>query len=947
MAAATHQDGSTSPTKLQRILDLEHKLKMERLQASPVSSRLSLPVRGQDTASRHESLTARPAHRSTPNVANLTILIPPSTATASPIETPQEPEQSQPRPESPVRHSQKTDNLVGSGDEENSDSDSSICQSPSWEGYGQRRKEKKAETKQRRKKKQEQKEQKEQTDAHTKHTTKNTKKSAPAAKLTKPPPLANRPDNSKADDRDPDTGRPRRTNTQADHYPPSASRVHHKRRRSSSVASQIRAVFTGQRTKEKQVEKEKEKKKGKEVGFIGGLKLEKEREAARKAAEAANAPEEDTSHLKSRDSPQSSPPQPSQSNTPDAVPSAQTSRLSRGAPPVSISRITSPKIKASSFPISLAAQSTVPATGTQDGHAENNHPSSTDESHRGRQSGSSYVQQQRQQSRDRAIVGFRDETLVSGRSHYPPQARRPQYARSHSLNSEPNGQGSATDTTPNQRADTSAGSSSSPSLKDHGNGSNNAQSGSSQGFAPRSSRSPSTGPVTTKGFRNSMQAALYKFKPTADRPSPSHSNSDVDRQSSNSISTFNLTAASASSDRDTSQSSSGSPQLAGGKSDITRTVKAQDAARPSSSSSSCGDESFRDSSIMTTPDSFRPQSDDHLPPVSGELRKGPLGTHPRHDWDGKVFRPSQQVAGPTPTPMSPRSVLAPIHLNNGGNVRVMREGGYNKAEPFVQRGQKKATVVKRSREPGSDAYRTYLLPMEVTASKADLVPPPLDVNPISSPKEGSRVAGDARATLSMPKPMNGRTTTLQRILSLPKSRSPTSVKTATNPSSRESKGTPVPAPPPRARARRTSWSRTRTSSVSLPDALPSNSVPAGTNSPPSPDISSATSDPAPRDVAASTSIPLQASRLASSGKEGASDPLAKILVECCHCRFFHDMPSRVYECMVRPQAEVADPELGVSGAITTMVNCPWCKHGMTTQCCAGYAAVVHLKERLH
>ncbi|CAK7209622.1 hypothetical protein SBRCBS47491_000505 [Sporothrix bragantina] len=76
-------------------------------------------------------------------------------------------------------------------------------------------------------------------------------------------------------------------------------------------------------------------------------------------------------------------------------------------------------------------------------------------------------------------------------------------------------------------------------------------------------------------------------------------------------------------------------------------------------------------------------------------------------------------------------------------------------------------------------------------------------------------------------------------------------------------------------------------------------------------------------------------------------PLAKMLVECCNCKFFHDMPSRVYECMAQPDAVVTDRDLGVSGAITTMVKCPWCSHNMSTQCCAGYAAVVYLKERMH
>ena len=79
----------------------------------------------------------------------------------------------------------------------------------------------------------------------------------------------------------------------------------------------------------------------------------------------------------------------------------------------------------------------------------------------------------------------------------------------------------------------------------------------------------------------------------------------------------------------------------------------------------------------------------------------------------------------------------------------------------------------------------------------------------------------------------------------------------------------------------------------------------------------------------------------------ASKPVAKMLVECCRCRFLLDMPSRVYEYMAKPESTVRDLALGVSGVVATTVRCPWCEHGMTTKCCAGYAAVVYLKERLH
>jgi len=76
-------------------------------------------------------------------------------------------------------------------------------------------------------------------------------------------------------------------------------------------------------------------------------------------------------------------------------------------------------------------------------------------------------------------------------------------------------------------------------------------------------------------------------------------------------------------------------------------------------------------------------------------------------------------------------------------------------------------------------------------------------------------------------------------------------------------------------------------------------------------------------------------------------PLAKMFVVCCSCRYFHDMPSKIYECMAKPDNLVKDAKLGVSGVISTAVKCPWCSHGMSITCCAGYAAVVYLQEKLH
>lgn len=81
--------------------------------------------------------------------------------------------------------------------------------------------------------------------------------------------------------------------------------------------------------------------------------------------------------------------------------------------------------------------------------------------------------------------------------------------------------------------------------------------------------------------------------------------------------------------------------------------------------------------------------------------------------------------------------------------------------------------------------------------------------------------------------------------------------------------------------------------------------------------------------------------------QNGPDPIAKMFVICCQCKYFHDMPSKIYECMAKPDNVVTDTDLGVSGVISTSVKCPWCGHGMGTSCCAGYAAVVYLREKLH
>lgn len=112
----------------------------------------------------------------------------------------------------------------------------------------------------------------------------------------------------------------------------------------------------------------------------------------------------------------------------------------------------------------------------------------------------------------------------------------------------------------------------------------------------------------------------------------------------------------------------------------------------------------------------------------------------------------------------------------------------------------------------------------------------------------------------------------------------------------------------------------------------------------------ALSNPQTPTSAATISSPLSSQpvkRVSTQEPTPLDTPISKMLVECCHCKFYQDMPSRVYEAMARPDDIVKDKRLGVSGQVTTCVKCPWCAHNMSTVCCAGYAAIVYLQEKLH
>ena len=86
----------------------------------------------------------------------------------------------------------------------------------------------------------------------------------------------------------------------------------------------------------------------------------------------------------------------------------------------------------------------------------------------------------------------------------------------------------------------------------------------------------------------------------------------------------------------------------------------------------------------------------------------------------------------------------------------------------------------------------------------------------------------------------------------------------------------------------------------------------------------------------------------STSNPNSGEPVGKMFVECCSCKYYHDMPSKLYEAMVDPHTALSSTEnVGFVGTISMTVKCPWCKHEMSTRCCAGLVAMVYIKERLH
>ncbi|KAG6027680.1 hypothetical protein E4U41_000865 [Claviceps citrina] len=78
------------------------------------------------------------------------------------------------------------------------------------------------------------------------------------------------------------------------------------------------------------------------------------------------------------------------------------------------------------------------------------------------------------------------------------------------------------------------------------------------------------------------------------------------------------------------------------------------------------------------------------------------------------------------------------------------------------------------------------------------------------------------------------------------------------------------------------------------------------------------------------------------------DRIAKIFVECCACKHYHDIPSNLYKAMSNPEDALSlSGKCGYAGALSMTVRCSWCKHEMSVRCCSVLSTTVYIQERLH
>ncbi|KAK2055001.1 hypothetical protein LY76DRAFT_206534 [Colletotrichum caudatum] len=893
-----------------------------------------------------------------------------------------------------VEHKHKTVTFldVVATEEPTADDASSICHSPSWESFGQnKKKEKKNEAKMRKK-------EKEQVERQVEKEAKSVKKML-AAKLSKAPP--SKPPNASRSISSPVTSADdilRSASAQAFYDPPPPIRLQHTRQRSDSVAMQIKAALTGHKSTFQSQPDEN-------YGFIGGLKLEQKLQAVETRMPLRKpVPLSSLTHQRANSF------GPEARVTPPAFKSPGLPRSSSYGPQAEAnkhhendnfasksSRIASMHIPSWGKPLVFpsappvpdvsnpqqwkpqAAQANLQALAVDGDDAELEPPSARCEfvleQERGRRR-ESYVHQSRQQSRERSVTGFKDEVRVSSaKSHYPPQANRQHQPRASSSSSGSSPlagnftplNGSVTNL--NVHSDQSLQTEDftvtfrlpyTPPVQDSPSQGSFDRS-TSQGpplsrMMPREIATPPersmsreslqpTKGATVRNFRDAAKAAFQKVS------SPASSKPPVSSYFTRATKDTTVIPESPSSSRystdESSPSQAASARPLAGPTGSTITSR-DSSARPTdrSSMSSC-DEVMPSSSPATTPDSSRPQSEKGLPQTDGEM--------------GTVYNEAVLVSNDTrscrishaailtssPTVSNPRISLPP-------QIPVQtHESHLNELEALVtEKFGRNATVADAD---DSDSSQGYPTPTHTGSSKSSTLATPVTSAPLTSPQEYKQEE-QRQAENAAPPMQSEPTCSVQRHPSLTKSRSSPDLVLDTSflPKLKHQPLVPrafVPPPPPRSPKRASismSVGNATAQASPLSDAAWRKSIvslktPANPSSYLEEARKSMQGPPPPAGPPRSN----RASRASILPPNGTPEPVAKMLVECCSCKFLHDLPSKVYECMASPDGKVEDRKLGVSGVITTTVKCPWCSHGMTTRCCAGYAAVIYLKEKLH
>ncbi|OHE93738.1 hypothetical protein CORC01_10965 [Colletotrichum orchidophilum] len=910
---------------------------------------------------------------------SLSISVPPPSNVKSEIDRGSERKES-------VEHKHKTVTFldVDSFDEPTADDASSICNSPSWESFGQnKKKEKKTEAKMRKK-------EKEQAEKQAEKEAKSVKKKL-AAKLSKAGPTTKssppRPPNASRSISSPTmfvNDHLRSASAQAFYEPPPPIRPQHARQRSDSVAMQLKAALTGYKT-------HNQSQSNDDQGFIGGLKLEQKRQVdAGMPFSKPNPPAFLTGQRSHSFGPEVrvTPPAMTPStlprpfsfdpkgerpdcyaeglNGPKTSPSASMNTPSWSQPLVSPTAPPLPDVSNFQQWMNGVKQSQVP-TDDDELEIQNGLSEVVVEQERGRRR-ESYVHQSRQQSRERSINGYRDEVRVSSaKSHYPPASNRPLQSRAHPSSSESSPMGS--NFSPRNGSLSSlgaykdqaipgedfavtfrlpytppAGSPGQPSFDQF----------TSQGppisrmmsreipLPPERSasreRHPPTPGAAIRSFKDAAKAAFQKVSTSGSSKPP------VSNYFTRAARDTNMTPDSTSSSRySTDEPSPFTVPPVRPFAESTESTSRDSSARPTqrSSMSSC-DESLPSPSPATTPDSSRPQSEKGLPPVDGELGRVDNETVVVTN-DTRSYRLSHKAAMQTASPIASnqRISLPPqIPVQN-------HEAHLNELEALVtEKFGRKASVADAE---DSDSSQNYPTPTHTDSSKTSAMATPLASASLVTPHEYERNKPTKEIENDTPVVQEEIYSVVQRNPSLAKSRSSPDLALDTSflPKLKHQPLVPrslVPPPPPRSSKRGSvanlAAKAASQSSLSLDTASRKSIVSSKAPSNPSNYLEEARrSMPPPRSS--------RVSRASIVPPSGVPEPVAKMLVECCSCKFLHDMPSKVYECMAKPDSMVEDRKLGVSGLISTTVKCPWCAHGMTTNCCAGYAAVIYLKEKLH